>query len=997
MLTAAAFSAAADWAALLGGLGTIDIEINVVPTTRASAAAAMYLAVEKDGARTITEPGTLFEILTGTDPNGGSPDIIVSVDPTYLQTLLWFDPDPAHPSTTPGTMVDGLSVLRHEIGHGLGINGYRDPNTGALSGIESTWDRLVQLNGNGTASFIGSNALAVAGVVAVTTMHNDEQYSHLGNTGDADSTDLMNGVAFAKGRPYPVSALDAAIIKDVEEVTLYTGDPSQVTYLGQVNGTFVYRIDLQSFGFAGVRAIQLEDDNIVSGGTGAASGAEIDFLKVSSTSTTSASTAYGSISSAVSWGSGNVRLEQGFLQPWQQGDPAEWNRATLLGTSGVNQVNFGTATLTAGDGVENPFSGTVSIGEGGRLTFSLSTAASRYLYIGEEGARDDFFVHLYGSSFVPLAQGVHLTGSSGNDRLTLGVGSNVPLGAGEDSLDGAQGDDVIFGAGGSDVVSGGDGNDALWGDAPVPYDVSNGHNRTLATAQPLINFNTGFDPNIQNSTIQAHTTVVGTGDGNYQFYSLNVTRVGVTATFDIDLNGWAVGSVSLDSYLRVYNASGIVIAENDDSLTTLGGAGSTSGADSYLQYTFTAVGTYYIEVAAYSHNVVPAGAVYQLNTSVSDLTAVSRTLVSVSSGANDILNGGPGSDTLDGGPGVDVAVFSGPRSAYTLTHSGNSLVVSGPDGVDTLTHIEQLTFSDRTIPSGLKLASSDFSSDAFSDILWRNDNGAASIWDNGAIGGAHIIAPAGIVPNSWHIADSGDFDGDGRSDILWRNDNGAVSIWDTGAIGNARIIAGAGVVPNGWHISGTGDFDGNGHSDILWRNDNGAASIWDNGQIGNAHIIANAGVVPNSWHIAGTGDFDADGLSDILWRNDNGAVSIWDTGAIGNARIVAGAGVVSNGWHISGTGDFDGNGHDDILWRNDNGAVSIWDNGRIENAHIIANAGVVPNSWHIADTGDYDGNGYGDILWQNDNGAVSIWDNGQIANAHIIANAGAVPGGWHIA
>jgi hypothetical protein len=57
------------------------------------------------------------------------------------------------------------------------------------------------------------------------------------------------------------------------------------------------------------------------------------------------------------------------------------------------------------------------------------------------------------------------------------------------------------------------------------------------------------------------------------------------------------------------------------------------------------------------------------------------------------------------------------------------------------------------------------------------------------------------------------------------------------------------VVPNSWHISDTGDFDGNGHADILWRNDNGAASIWDNADIGSAHIIANAGVIPDGWHI----------------------------------------------------------------------------------------------------------------------------------------------------
>ena len=45
---------------------------------------------------------------------------------------------------------------------------------------------------------------------------------------------------------------------------------------------------------------------------------------------------------------------------------------------------------------------------------------------------------------------------------------------------------------------------------------------------------------------------------------------------------------------------------------------------------------------------------------------------------------------------------------------------------------------------------------------------------------------------STDIPVSGDYDGNGQSDILWHNDNGAVSIWDNGQIGGAHIIANAG-------------------------------------------------------------------------------------------------------------------------------------------------------------------------------------------------------------
>jgi hypothetical protein len=295
------------------------------------------------------------------------------------------------------------------------------------------------------------------------------------------------------------------------------------------------------------------------------------------------------------------------------------------------------------------------------------------------------------------------------------------------------------------------------------------------------------------------------------------------------------------------------------------------------------------------------------------------------------------------------------------------------------------------------LGSSDYDANGHGDILWRRDNGAISIWDNGDINHAHVIANPGVVPTSWRVAGSGDFDGNGHKDILWRNDNGSVSIWDNGDINGAHIVSGAGVVANSWRVAATGDFDGNSRSDILWRNDSGAVSIWDKGNIANAHIIANAGVVPKTWHIAGTGNFDGIGGTDILWWKDDGSVSIWDNGNINNAHIISNAGAVAASWHIVATGDFAGDGRADILWRNDNGAISIWDNGNVANAHIIAEAGVVASSWHIAGVGDFAGDGHADILWHNDNGATSIWDNGTLAGAHLIANPGIVPNDWHIA
>ena len=70
----------------------------------------------------------------------------------------------------------------------------------------------------------------------------------------------------------------------------------------------------------------------------------------------------------------------------------------------------------------------------------------------------------------------------------------------------------------------------------------------------------------------------------------------------------------------------------------------------------------------------------------------------VGNSADNILRGNGGNDTIDGGAGTDSAIFSGPRSAYTLTAlSGNGVSVVGPDGTDTLTNIEKLVFDDQTV------------------------------------------------------------------------------------------------------------------------------------------------------------------------------------------------------------------------------------------------------------------------------------------------------------
>jgi hypothetical protein len=217
---AADFSVAAgDWLQHLTGLGSIDFEIDVGPTSagRAESAPAVVLpdGTAADGTP-IYEPGTLYELRTGVDPNGAAPDAVISIDPNYLRQSVWADPTPADTTdAVPGDRVDLVSVLRHETGHMLGIISAK-PGGGGSVPWETTFDQLTVTRSDG-AFFIGEHARAAyGGDVPLTTLPGGEAYSHLGNSlAEPAGTDLMNGVAFYLGTRYEISPLDLAILEDI--------------------------------------------------------------------------------------------------------------------------------------------------------------------------------------------------------------------------------------------------------------------------------------------------------------------------------------------------------------------------------------------------------------------------------------------------------------------------------------------------------------------------------------------------------------------------------------------------------------------------------------------------------------------------------------------------------------------------------------------------------------------------------------------------------------
>jgi len=241
----------------------------------------------------------------------------------------------------------------------------------------------------------------------------------------------------------------------------------------RVGDTAVYRVDLTQSGFSTINAVTVADDNVISGGSGSVSGIELDFVKISSTSTASASaveTLPGE--DAFNFDLSGVVFSPGFIR-----SSSDNYRPYLSGTD-ANIYNPDKATLGLRDGSSSNNTGAISLGEGGKIQFLLSHVVStdgKYLYIGERGgANDKFFVSVSGADpgspaggpvSTPAASGIHLIGTPGRDTIMLGEGINWHLGTGNDTIEGLAGSDKLGGAGGNDSIYGGAGNDWIYGGA----------------------------------------------------------------------------------------------------------------------------------------------------------------------------------------------------------------------------------------------------------------------------------------------------------------------------------------------------------------------------------------------------------------------------------------------------------------------------------------------------------------------------------------------------
>ncbi len=210
-------AAGARWGSYLGGSGNLEVEVEFTTAiARVDGASFSNGFVHKNGARDVYEQGAAFEIRTGTDPNASSPDIRVRINPNYLATELWFDPNPTRRTDPiPANRIDAVSIFIHELAHAFLFTGWMNGTTGELPATYmSTFDEQVQFDGT-NFFYVGANAQAEYGGPVPITYGNPAHLGNLSPRPGADLVhDLMFGPFYSYQERYDVTALDLAIAKD---------------------------------------------------------------------------------------------------------------------------------------------------------------------------------------------------------------------------------------------------------------------------------------------------------------------------------------------------------------------------------------------------------------------------------------------------------------------------------------------------------------------------------------------------------------------------------------------------------------------------------------------------------------------------------------------------------------------------------------------------------------------------------------------------------------
>ena len=226
-------AALARWGQYITGAAPLRIALTITNTTNGAIVASAGPATTTPsgvtiGGKSIVTPSSMFALNSGNYVQGSTSDINVSVlgGGTNIASL-YINPTPSTPGTVPAGKIDLLSILTHEIAHGLGFIGLIDSTTGVAGANIELFDQNLQIaTTNGTvsaATFMGANAEAayatligtnVATPVPMNSVTPGSQLYHVANlSSDPLGNDLMFP-SLPQGVSRSISSVDLAILRD---------------------------------------------------------------------------------------------------------------------------------------------------------------------------------------------------------------------------------------------------------------------------------------------------------------------------------------------------------------------------------------------------------------------------------------------------------------------------------------------------------------------------------------------------------------------------------------------------------------------------------------------------------------------------------------------------------------------------------------------------------------------------------------------------------------
>ena len=308
--------------------------------------------------------------------------------------------------------------------------------------------------------------------------------------------------------------------------------------------------------------------------------------------------------------------------------------------------------------------------------------------------------------------------------LSLGTASGFSLIANVNNVIGGAGADTLIGGLGNNNLNGGGGNDVFvvndTGDT-----VTEGGGGGIDQVNSLANTFTIGDADVENLTF--------TGDGNFTGTGNNSANVITGGAGSDTLNGLG-GADTMNglagndtiNYTIGGGADNINGGDGTDTLAIIANGGNDTLTVSYDGTTLVNLGPATItgielisanlgggnNTLSYAGPGTTVGVAVNLTTNtapgfngianINNVTGGNFNDTLIGSGVANILTGGGGSDTLMGAGGTDTAAFLSARANYGFSLVGGNVVVTdlragSPDGADTLTSIETVSFPGETL------------------------------------------------------------------------------------------------------------------------------------------------------------------------------------------------------------------------------------------------------------------------------------------------------------